>query len=108
MGNDAARQHLLGQPVDRVFQPLADVIVDMNTAVVFHPHLLVGGVDAGQDVPRAQGGQHRLQAVLQRQQMRRTAARGDRQHDLARQRLFIQKVQHGLQAAGERRLVHRR
>ncbi|MNJ80862.1 hypothetical protein D3C77_794000 [compost metagenome] len=71
----------------------------MDMAVVFHAHLLVGGVDARQDVARAQGGQHRLQAILQRQQMRRAAARGDGQHHLAGQRLFIEQVQHGLQAA---------
>ena len=107
IGDIGMRTQLFGQPVDRVLQPLPHVVVDMGLAGLVDAHLLVGGVHAGQDVARAQRGQHGLEAVFQRQQMRRAAAGGDGQHHLARQRLLVQQVQHGLQAAGERGLVDR-
>ena len=88
------RAHLLGQAFHRILQPRPHVVVDHAGAVVIDAHLLVGGVDAGQDVARAQRRQHRLEAILQRQQMRRATTRGDRQHHLAGQRLLVQQVQH--------------
>jgi hypothetical protein len=52
--------------------------------------------------------QHRFKGVIHRQHMGDAAAGGHGQHHFVSQGPFRQQVQHGLQRAGKRRLVHRR
>src|SRR5690606_41876285 len=62
----------------------------------------------GEQGAGAQRRQRGLRAVLERQQMPSAAAGGNGQHDLVRQRLFVEQVQDGLQAAGKRGLINGR
>ena len=67
--------------------------------------LRVDGVDRVEDVARAERGQHRLERVVERQQVRGAAAGAEREHGLAAQRVLRQQVEEGLQQAAVRGLV---
>ncbi|MNN59019.1 hypothetical protein D3C81_1741040 [compost metagenome] len=52
-------------------------------------------------------GQHRLQRVINRQQMRQTAAHEERKHDFAGEAFLRNQIEEGLQYACVRGLIHR-
>ncbi|MNT21673.1 hypothetical protein D3C72_1570200 [compost metagenome] len=75
-------------------------------APFFVPRQLLGiGIDAGEDLLGAQRMEHGTQRIVERQGVGMAAARGQRQHQLARQTILRQQIEEGFQQPCIRGLV---
>ena len=102
------RRGSLQQRVEREIEALEQRGFGAKAAALVLRQLAVDREHRIDDVARAERGQHRLQRVVDRQQVAGAASGGQREHRLAAQRIGRQRVEKHLQQAAVGRLVDRR
>ena len=101
-GAQRERQRAVGE---RALDALRDVVVRDVAVQRVRRELRVDREHRVEDVARAERGQHGLERIVERQQVRGAAAGAEREHGLAAQRVGRQQVEEGLEQAAVRGLV---